>query len=172
MLTIRLFSKGRKNQPFFKVVVTPKENPPKGGRFVEEIGFVNPLTKERKVNKERAKHWLSVGAQPSDTVYNLFIKENIIEGKKIPLHKKKKESEEEKKEAEKKEASAKEGAPAEEKKEEPSEEEGKQEEAKDSPQEEPKSEEAPQKEEPKQESAEAPQEEDKKEQPREQEKKE
>ena len=61
MLTIRLFPKGKKNQPFFKIVVTEKSNPPKGGRFVEELGFVNPLTKEKKINKERAKHWLSVG---------------------------------------------------------------------------------------------------------------
>lgn len=163
MLTIRLFSKGRRNQPFFKIVVTPKENPPKGGRFIEEIGFVNPLTKERKVNKERAKHWLSVGAQPSDTVYNLFIKESIIEGKKIPLHKKKKKSEEEKKEeAKKEEASAKEGVPAEEKKEESSEGETKQEESKESSQEEPKPEEAPQEEE-KESKEEQPQEQGKKE---------
>ncbi len=182
MLKIRLFPKGRKNQPFFKIVVAPKENPPKGGRFVEEIGFVNPLTKEKKVDKERAKHWLSVGAQPSDTVYNLFIEENIIDGKKIPLHKKKKKSGEEEKEAKAKETpkegvSAEGVALAEEKKEESSKEEAKQEEApkKDSSQEESKPEEASQKEEPKQESAEEKKEEDKKskkEQPQEQEKKE
>ena len=90
MLVIRLFRTGKKHQPFFKIVVTDKRRPPKGGRFVEEIGFVNPLTKEKKINKERAKYWLSVGAQPSDTVYNLLVSEKFVEGKKIPLHKKKK----------------------------------------------------------------------------------
>ncbi len=101
MLVIRLFRKGKKNQPFFKIVVTDKNNPPRGGRFVEEIGFVDPLTKQKKVNKERAKYWVSKGAQPSDTVHNLLVEEKVIDAKKISVHKKKKKKkgeEEEKKE--------------------------------------------------------------------------
>lgn len=90
MLVIRFFRTGKKNQPFFKIVVTEKTRPPRGGRFVEELGFYNPLTKEKNVKKDRVKYWISVGAQPSDTVYNLLVKEGIIEGKKIALHKKKK----------------------------------------------------------------------------------
>jgi small subunit ribosomal protein S16 len=86
MLMIRLLRVGKRNQPIFKIVVTEKRNSPKRGRFVEELGFVNPLTKEKKVNKDRASYWLSVGAQPSDTVHNLFIDEKIIEGQKRRKH--------------------------------------------------------------------------------------
>jgi len=99
MLVIRFFRVGKKNQPSFKIVVTDKRKPPRAGRFVEEVGFYNPLTKEKILKAERIKYWLSVGAKPSDTVYNLLIKEKIIEGKKIPLHKKPKEKEEKTKEA-------------------------------------------------------------------------
>ncbi len=87
---IRYFKTGKKNQPFFKIVVTEKTNPPHAGRFVDEVGFFNPLTKEKRVIADKVKHWLSVGAKPSDTVYNLLISEKLIEGKKIPVHKKSK----------------------------------------------------------------------------------
>jgi len=92
MLAIRLFRGGKKNQPFFKIVVTDKRKPPRGGRFVEEVGFLNPLTKEKGLKPERIKYWMSKGAKPSSTVYNLLIKEKILEGEKIPVHKKKKPS--------------------------------------------------------------------------------
>ena len=118
MLVIRLFRTGKKHQPFFKIVVTDKRKPPRGGRFTEELGFLNPLTKENKVNSERVKYWISKGAKASDTVYNLLLKEKILEGKKIPMHKKSKKTEEKPAEAEpKKEVPVKEEAPAEEKKE-------------------------------------------------------
>lgn len=90
MLTIRLFRVGKKNQPAFKIVVTDKKNPPRGGRFVEEVGFFNPLTKERLINKERMKYWLSVGARPSVTINNLLVVEKVLSVKKIPKHKKSK----------------------------------------------------------------------------------
>lgn len=92
MLVIRLLRRGRKNQPFFRIVVTDKRNPPKGGRFTDIIGFLNPLTKEKKIDAEKVKYWLSVGAQTSDTVNNLLIKEKIIQGKKINKTRTKKES--------------------------------------------------------------------------------
>jgi len=88
MLVIRFFRVGKKNQPSFKIVVTDKRRPPRGGRFVEEVGFWNPLTKQKLLKKERIKYWLSVGAKASDTVHNLLVKENILEDKKIPVHKK------------------------------------------------------------------------------------
>ena len=88
MLVIRLFRVGKKNQPSFKIVVTDKRKPPRAGRFVEEVGFYNPLTKEKVLKGERIKYWLSVGAKPSPSIYNLLIKEKIIEGKKIDVHKK------------------------------------------------------------------------------------
>ncbi len=98
MLSIRLFRTGKKNQPFFKIVVTDKKNPPRGGRFLEELGFINPLTKEKSIKGERAKYWISKGAKPSDSVYNVLISEKIIEGKKTPVHAKKKVDKKEKQE--------------------------------------------------------------------------
>ena len=91
MLRIRFFRTGKKNQPFFRIVVTDKRNPPRGGRFLEILGFYNPLTKEKGLKKERIKYWLSVGAKPSNRVHNLLIEEKILEGEKIAVHKKKKE---------------------------------------------------------------------------------
>ena len=59
---------------------------------METVGSWNPLTKEKVLKTERIKYWLSVGAQPSPTVFNLLVSEKIIEGKKkIDVHKKKKE---------------------------------------------------------------------------------
>ena len=91
MLTIRFFRTGKKNQPFFKIVVIDKRKAPKSGRFVEEVGFYNPLTKEKNIKADRVKCWISVGAAPSDTVHNLLVKEQIIDGKKVDVHKEKEE---------------------------------------------------------------------------------
>lgn len=90
MLTIRFTRKGKKNQPFFRVVVVDKRRSSKGGRSIEDLGYVNPLTKKRSINIERAKHWVSVGARPSSTVHNLFVSEKIIEGRKMDVSKKSK----------------------------------------------------------------------------------
>jgi len=108
MLVIRLFRIGKKNQPSFKIVVTDKKNPPRGGRFVEEVGTYNPVTKGKTLKQERLKYWVSQGAQPSATVHNLLVKEGILQDKKIPVHKKPKKKEEttETKEAFKAEAAA------------------------------------------------------------------
>ena len=92
MLVIRLFRVGKKNQPSFKIVVTDKKSKPRAGRFVEEVGFYNPLTKEKVLKGDRIKHWISVGAKPSPTINNLLVSEKIVEGKKIPKHKKSKKS--------------------------------------------------------------------------------
>ncbi len=96
MLVIRLFRVGKKNQPSFGLVITDKRKSSTKGRFIEEVGFWNPLTKEKVLKGERIKYWLSVGAKPSATVYNLLISEKVIEGKKIPKHKKPKKKEGEK----------------------------------------------------------------------------
>ena len=93
MIVIRLFRVGKKNQPSFKIVVTDKRRPPRGGRFLEQVGFYNHLTKEKILKDARLKYWLSVGAKPSATVYNLLVSAKIIEGKKIPKHKKSKKKE-------------------------------------------------------------------------------
>ena len=88
MLRIRLQRAGKKNQPFFRMVVIERKSPPKGGRPVEVVGFYNPLTKEKGLKEERIKHWLSVGTQPSDAVHNMLVTVGIIKGDKIDVHKK------------------------------------------------------------------------------------
>jgi len=90
MLSIRLKRIGKKNQPSFKVIVTEKKKAAKGGTRIEELGFLNPLTKKISLKKERILYWLSKGAEPSDTVHNLLVKHKILEGKKIAVHKKSK----------------------------------------------------------------------------------
>jgi len=94
MLVIRLLRTGKNNQPSFKIVVVEKEKSSTSGRFIEEVGFYNPLTKEKILKGERIKYWISVGAQPSDTIHNMLVSQKIIEGKKIDLHKKSKKKEE------------------------------------------------------------------------------
>ena len=82
MLAIRLFRVGKKKQPSYKIVVTEKTNPPQGGVFVEQVGFYNPLTNERSLNAERIKYWISVGAQPSDTIAQYFVKLGLLKSLK------------------------------------------------------------------------------------------
>ena len=91
MLMIRLFRVGKKKQPSYKIVVTDKKNAPSRGRFVEEVGFYNPLTKQINVKNERIVYWLSVGAKASDTVHNLLVVNKVIEGEKRKIAFKKKE---------------------------------------------------------------------------------
>lgn len=69
MLTIRLARIGKKKKPFYRVVVI-ESSKPRNGRVVELVGTYDPLQKpaEIKLDSERIKHWLGVGAQPSDTV--------------------------------------------------------------------------------------------------------
>lgn len=83
MLTIRLTRKGKKNQPFFKVVVIDKKRSSKGGRAVEEVGYVDPLTKRKSLDKDRILHWIKMGAQPSPSIHNLLVTEKILDAKKI-----------------------------------------------------------------------------------------
>jgi len=90
MLVIRLTRKGKKNQPFFRIAVLDKRRSAKGGRSVEILGYVNPLTKKKSLKKERILYWIKNGAQPSDTVHNLLVSEKIIKGRKIHVSKIKK----------------------------------------------------------------------------------
>ena len=79
---IRLKRMGMKKKPFYRVVVSDARTP-RDGRFIEEIGYYDPMTKpaEIKVNNDRAKYWLGVGAQPTDTVRILLKKSGAIEEK-------------------------------------------------------------------------------------------
>ena len=73
MLAIRLARIGKKKQPFYRIVVLDKRKP-RNGRTVEIVGTYDPLKKPALIhmNAERVKYWLSVGAQPSDTVRSFF----------------------------------------------------------------------------------------------------
>lgn len=55
---------------------------------MEDVGFWSPLTKQKNFKIDRIKYWISVGAKPSPSVHNLLIAGKVIEGKKIPVHKK------------------------------------------------------------------------------------
>lgn len=83
MLKIRMQRIGRKNDPSFRVVVAEHTRSPKAGNFLERLGSYNPKTKERVLNEERIKHWLSVGAQASGTMHNMLISAGVIAGTKV-----------------------------------------------------------------------------------------
>ena len=76
---IRLRRMGAKKAPFYRVVVADSRYP-RDGRFIEEIGTYNPLTEpsEVKVDADKVKEWIAKGAQPTDTVKNLFKKNGIL----------------------------------------------------------------------------------------------
>ena len=76
---IRLKRLGSKKIPFYRVVVAD-ERSPRDGRFIEEIGYYNPLTDpvDIKINAEKATKWLNNGAQPTETVRSLLKKSEII----------------------------------------------------------------------------------------------
>ena len=80
MVKIRLMRMGMKGAPSYRVVVADARSP-RDGRIIENIGWYNPRTEPSTINidAERAKHWLSVGAQPSDSVVSLLIRSGIIE---------------------------------------------------------------------------------------------
>ena len=77
---IRLKRMGAKKAPFYRLVVADSRSP-RDGKFIEEIGYYNPITEpaEIKIDAEKAKKWLGTGAQPSDTVRSLLKKSGIIE---------------------------------------------------------------------------------------------
>ena len=83
MLKIRLQRVARKHIPIFRVVLTDSKNSTKSGKFKEVLGSFNLTTDEKKVDVERVKYWISMGAQPSGTLHNYFVHERIISGKKI-----------------------------------------------------------------------------------------
>ena len=83
MLTIRLQRIGKNKRPSYRVIVSEKGRDPHA-RSLEILGSYNPLDREKKltVDAERVKYWFSKGAQTSDTIFNLFLKNGIVEGKK------------------------------------------------------------------------------------------
>ena len=82
MLKIRLQRVGRKNHAEFRVVVTESTKGPKSANYLEILGAYNPHTNAVTVEADRIKHWISKGAQPSDTVHNILVGQKVIEGTK------------------------------------------------------------------------------------------
>ena len=79
MVKIRLRRVGAKKAPFYRVVVADSHFA-RDGRFIEEIGTYDPLAEPAtiKIDMERAKYWISNGAQPTDTVRALLKRINAI----------------------------------------------------------------------------------------------
>ena len=79
MVKIRLKRMGAHKKPFYRVVVADQSNA-RNGKFIEEIGYYDPMKQPPviKIDDEKAKTWLSNGAQPSDTVRMLLRKSGII----------------------------------------------------------------------------------------------
>ena len=77
---MRLRRMGAKKAPFYRVIVADSRSPG-DGRFIEELGYYNPLTNpaEIKIDAEKAKKWLGNGAQPTETVKSLLKKSGIVD---------------------------------------------------------------------------------------------
>lgn len=76
---IRLRRMGKKKAPFYRIVVADSRYP-RNGRFIEEIGYYNPLENPEvvKVDSEKAKKWIENGAQPTDTVKAILKKNGVL----------------------------------------------------------------------------------------------
>lgn len=77
---MRLRRMGAKKQPFYRVIVAD-ERSPRNGRFIEELGYYNPLTEPAtiKIDADKAKEWIKNGAQPTETVKVLLKKASIVD---------------------------------------------------------------------------------------------
>ena len=71
---------GAKKAPFYRIVVADSRYP-RDGRFIEEIGYYNPMSEpaDVKVDAEKVKEWIKNGAQPTDTVKSLLKKNGVID---------------------------------------------------------------------------------------------
>jgi small subunit ribosomal protein S16 len=80
MVKIRLMRVGMKGAPSYRVVIAEASSP-RDGRIIESIGWYNPLTEPSTIvsDGDKARHWLSVGAQPTDSTRSLLQRAGIIE---------------------------------------------------------------------------------------------
>jgi len=80
MLRIRLRRVGKKKQPSYRIVVADVRAP-RDGTIVEQVGHYNPLTDPPTVvlDPEKIKHWIKVGAKPSDTVVRILQRQGVLE---------------------------------------------------------------------------------------------
>ena len=79
MIKIRLKRMGAKKRPSYRIIVADSRSP-RDGRFIENIGLYDPLAEPAMVrlDHERARHWFGVGAQPTDTVRSIMVREGIL----------------------------------------------------------------------------------------------
>ena len=77
---MRLRRMGAKKAPHYRIVIADSRYP-RDGRFIEEVGYYNPMTNpaEVKIDAEKAKKWISNGAQPTDTVRDLLKKSGVLD---------------------------------------------------------------------------------------------
>ena len=77
---IRLKRMGSNKKPFYRIVVADSRSP-RDGKFIEEVGYYNPVSqpKQIKINDEKVVKWLSNGAQPTETVKTLLTKNGVME---------------------------------------------------------------------------------------------
>ena len=78
MVKMRLTRMGQKKAPFYRVVVADGRYA-RNGRFIEEIGYYNPMSDEVKIDNDAAKKWIANGAQPTDTVKALLKKTGAVD---------------------------------------------------------------------------------------------
>ena len=80
MVKIRLRRMGAKKRPFYRLVVADARSP-RDGRFIEQLGYYDPLTDPAtiKIDEAKVRQWLSQGAQPSDAARSLLQREGILE---------------------------------------------------------------------------------------------
>ncbi|MBI4224983.1 MAG: 30S ribosomal protein S16 [Candidatus Sungbacteria bacterium] len=81
MLVIRLQRVGRKNDPAYRMVVGERRSKPQSNGM-EVLGSYHPKTKETILKNDRILHWMSKGAQVSDTAYNMLVSKGVVSGKK------------------------------------------------------------------------------------------
>ena len=84
MLRIRLKRIGKKKQPAYRIVVADSRSP-RDGRPVQEIGYYNPMTNppEVVIDGDRALYWVSQGAQPSEAVNRILVRQGLVQGETI-----------------------------------------------------------------------------------------
>ncbi|MEI6378235.1 MAG: 30S ribosomal protein S16 [Candidatus Falkowbacteria bacterium] len=118
MLTIKFARKGKKGMPMYRLIVSEKGRDTYGNPL-EILGSYNPHNKHLDVKADRVKHWISVGAQMTGVVNNLFVEHKVVDGKKLRVSRlskkvrqdiKKKADEEKKKGLEAKKTAAEEAA--------------------------------------------------------------
>ncbi len=89
MLKIKLQRIGRRHYASYRIVVTDSRTGPKSRKHVEILGYYNPQFNNVKLKDERASYWLLQGVKPTDTVYNIFVNQKIINAKKRDVSSKK-----------------------------------------------------------------------------------